>query len=101
MTHLLTKKSKEENWPSGGVHFVFLKLLENIFVRGVRIILFIIKKGFKLNAAKKFFNILLNREFVKFFGYRNKIQALNEDKFLCVGKRKIFCNSNYGAKTFN
>ena len=31
------------------------------------------EKGFKLNAAKKFFNILLNREFVKVFGYRNKI----------------------------
>ena len=57
------------------------------------------KKGFKLNAAKKFFNILLNREFIKFFGYRNKIQALTEDGFLYVGKRKIFWNSNYGAKT--
>ena len=30
------------------------------------------EKSFKLNAAKKFFNILLNREFVTFFGYRNK-----------------------------
>ena len=59
------------------------------------------KKGFKLNGEKKFFNILLNREFVKFFGYRNKIQVLTEDGFLCVGKRKIFCNSNYGSKTFN
>ena len=39
------------------------------------------KKGFKLNAAKKFFNILLNREFIKFFGYRYKIQALTEDGF--------------------
>ena len=59
------------------------------------------KKGLKLNAAKKFFNILLNRELVKFFEYRNKIQALTEDGFLCVGKRKIFWNSNFGAKTFN
>ena len=59
------------------------------------------KKGFKLNATNKFFNILLNREFINFFGYRNKIQALTEDGFLCVGKRKNFWNSNYGAKTFN
>jgi len=37
------------------------------------------EKGFKLNAAKEFFNILFNWEFVQFFGYRNKIQAPNED----------------------
>ena len=84
------KKCKEANWPSGGVHFSSLKRLENVFVRGVIIILFIMEKSFKLNAAKKFFDILLNREFVKFFGYRNKIQSLTEDGFLCVGKRKIF-----------
>ena len=58
------------------------------------------EKGFKLNAAKKFFNILLNQEFVKVLGYRNKIQALAKDGFLCIGKRKIFWNSNYGAKAF-
>ena len=46
--------------------------------------------GFKLNAAKTFCSILLNREFFKFYGHRNKIQALTEDRFLCVGKRKIF-----------
>ena len=39
------------------------------------------EKSFKLNAAKKFFNILLHREFVKFFGYRNKIQPLTEADF--------------------
>ena len=58
------------------------------------------EKSFKLNAAKKFFNILLNREFVQFFRYRNKIQSLTEDGFLCVGKRKIFWNSNYGVEAF-
>ena len=34
--------------------------------------------------------ILLNREFVKFYGYRNKIQTHTEDGFLCVGKRNIY-----------
>ena len=58
------------------------------------------EKSFKLNAAKKFFNILLNREFVKFFGYRNKIQTLTQDGFLCVGKRKISWKSNYGVEAF-
>ena len=75
------------------LRFSSLKRLENVFVRGVRIILFIMEKSFKLNAAKKFF-------FVKFFGYRNKIQSLTEDGFLCVGKRKIFWNSNYGVEVF-
>ena len=75
-------------------------IFENGFVPGVRMILFIMEKGFKLNAAKKFLNILLNREFVKCFGYRNKIQALTEDGALCVGKRKSIWNSNYGAKAF-
>ena len=71
------------------LRFSSLKRLQNVFVRGVRIILFIMEKGFKLNAAKKFFNILLNGEFVMLCGCRNKIQALTEDGFLCVGKRKI------------
>ena len=43
------KKSKEANWPSAGVHFELrfssLKRLETIFVRGVKIILFIMEKG--------------------------------------------------------
>ena len=34
------------------------------------------EKSFKLNAAKKFFNILLNRELVKFLGYRKKFNPL-------------------------
>ena len=55
------------------LRFLSLKRLENVFVRGVRIILFIMEKSFKLDAAKKFFNILLNREFVKFFRYRLSI----------------------------
>ena len=82
------------------IRFSSLKRLENVFVRGVRVIFYIMEKSFKLNAANKFFNILLNPEFVKYFGYRNKIQAVTEDGFLCVGKRKIFWNSNYGAKAF-
>ena len=49
------------------LRFSSLKRLENIFVRGVRIILFVMEKGFKLNAAKKFFNILLNRDFGQVF----------------------------------
>ena len=37
-----------------------LKCFESIFVRDVRIILFVMKKGFQMNAAKEFFNVLLN-----------------------------------------
>ena len=36
-----------------------MKCFESIFVRGVRIILFVVKKGFQLNVAKEFFNVLL------------------------------------------
>ena len=36
-----------------------LKCFESIFARGVRIILFVVKIGFQLNAAKEFFNVLL------------------------------------------
>ena len=44
-----------------------MKCFESIFVRGVRIILFVVKKGFQLNVAKEFFNVLLNWKFVGFF----------------------------------
>ena len=36
-----------------------LKCFESIFVRSVRIILYVVKKGFQLNAAKEFFNVFL------------------------------------------
>ena len=39
------------------------------------------EKSFKFNPAKKFFNILLNRVFVKFFGYRNKFSPLLRTDF--------------------
>ena len=48
------KKSKEANWPSGVVNwgrFSSLKRLESIFVRGVRIILFIMEKSFELYSS--------------------------------------------------
>ena len=50
------KKSKEANWSSGGspLQFSSLKRLENVFVRSVIVIFFIIEKGFKMNAAKRF-----------------------------------------------
>ena len=51
---LLMKKSKEANWPSGVVNwgrFSSLKRLESIFVRGVRIILFIMEKSFELYSS--------------------------------------------------
>ena len=43
VTAFMNKKSKEANWPSGGVHFDFRN--ESIFVRGVRINLFVMEKG--------------------------------------------------------
>ena len=64
------KKSRNANWPSGGSK---LKCFESIFVWGVRITLFVVKKGFQPNAAKEFFNVLLNWKFVRFFGNWNKI----------------------------
>ena len=50
------KKSKEANWSFGGspLQFSSLKRLENVFVRSVIVIFFIIEKGFKLNAVKRF-----------------------------------------------
>ena len=39
------------------LRFSSLRRLENIFVRGVGIILFIMEKSFKLDAAKKLFSI--------------------------------------------
>ena len=44
--HFLMVKSTVANWPSGGSPFRLsnLKCFENIFVRGVRIILFVMKK---------------------------------------------------------
>jgi len=43
VTAFMNKKFKEANWPSGGVHFDFRN--ESIFIRGVRIILFVMEKG--------------------------------------------------------
>ena len=39
------------------------------------------EKGFKLNAAKKFFNILLNLEFVKFLDIGTKFKPLVKTDF--------------------
>ena len=42
------KKSKDANWPSGGVHLDFrIWSVSRVSSRGVRIILFVVKKGFQ------------------------------------------------------
>ena len=38
------------------------------------------KKCFKLNAAKKFFDILSGSEFVAFLGYGNEVEAFAENR---------------------
>ena len=39
------------------------------------------EKYFKLNAAKKFFDISFGSEFVAFLGYGNKVEAFAKNKF--------------------
>ena len=41
-------------------------------------------KCFKLNAAKKFFNILSGSEFVAFLGYGNEVEAFAKNRFFSV-----------------
>ena len=42
------------------------------------------KKCFKLNAAKKFFDILSGSEFVGFLGYGNEAEAFAKNRFFSV-----------------
>ena len=39
------------------------------------------EKSFKLNAAKKFFDILSGSEFVAFLGYGNEVEAFAKNNF--------------------
>ena len=39
------------------------------------------EKCFKLNVAKKFFDILSGSEFVGFLGYENEVEALAKNRF--------------------
>ena len=39
------------------------------------------EKCFKLNAAKKFFDILSGSEFVAFLGYGNEVEAFAKNRF--------------------
>ena len=41
-------------------------------------------KIFKLNAAKKFFDILSSSEFVAFLGYGNEVEAFAKNRFFSV-----------------
>ena len=40
------------------------------------------EKCFKMNAAKKFFDILSGSEFVAFLGYGNEVEAFAKNRFL-------------------
>ena len=42
------------------------------------------EKCFKLNAAKKFFDILSGSEFVAFLGYEKKVEAFANNRFFSV-----------------
>ena len=42
------------------------------------------EKCFKLNAAKKFLDILSGSEFVAFLGYGNEVEAFAENRFFNV-----------------
>ena len=79
--HFLMKKSKDENWPSGGVHLDFriwsvskVSLFEVLESSSLL-------KAFQLNAAKEFFNVLLNRKFVGFLDLGTKFKPLLRTDF--------------------
>ena len=50
----------------------------------VRFVFFVMEKCFKLNAAKKFFDILSGSEFVAFLGYGNEVEAFAKNRFFSV-----------------
>ena len=79
--HFLMKKSKDENWPSGGVHLDFriwnvskVSLFEMLESSSLL-------KGFQLNAVKEFFNVLLERKFVGFLDLGTKFKPLLRTDF--------------------
>ena len=87
--HFLIKKSLKRQpalWGSP-LRFSSLKRLENVFVRGVRNTSW--KKALSWTRRRNFSTSCLTENSSIYFGYRNKIQSLTEDGFLCVGKRKI------------
>ena len=64
---------------------IFSRLVfQSIFFCVVRIAFFVMEKSFKLNAAKKFFDILSGSEFVAFLGYENEVEAFAKNKFFSV-----------------
>ena len=69
------------NWSSGRVHFDFLAVCvwKGIFIS------FVMEEWFKLNAVKKFFEILSCSEFVGFLGYGNEVEAF-ANRFFSVWK---------------
>ena len=58
-----------------------LECFESIFVRSVRIIRFVMKRGFQLNAAKEVFNVLLIWKFVGFLDMWTKFKPLLRTDF--------------------
>ena len=55
------KNLKRQIGPLGEpFRFMNMKCFKNIFVRSVRIIFFVMEKSFQLNAAKEFFDVLLD-----------------------------------------
>ena len=77
-----------------------LKCYESMFVRDVRIILFVMKKGFQLNAGKGFFNVLLNVRFVDFLEMRTKFEPLLRTDLSESESRKYSGIVNYSFEVF-
>ena len=60
MTAFFDEKLKEANWPSGGVHFD-LRIVSKISLsKALELSSLSWKKSFQLNAAKEFFDVLLD-----------------------------------------
>ena len=49
-----------------------------------QICVLVMEKCFKLNAARKFFDILSGSEFVAFLGYGNEVEAFANNRFFSV-----------------
>ena len=50
----------------------------------VRFVFFVMEKCLKLNAAKKFFEILSGSEFVAFLGCGNEVEAFAKNRFFSI-----------------
>ena len=86
--HFLIKKSKEGNWPSRGspLRFSSLKRLENVFVRGVRIIRSLSwKKAISWTRRRNFSTSCLTENSSSFLDIGTKLNPLLRTAYIVEG----------------